>query len=66
MSAQVAFSSLPVAELFGEAWNYGYLTLNQRLTLQNLLLNLSLSEEERDAIDRLLHAVRRGWLKVID
>ena len=66
MSAQVALSPVPVAELFGEAWNYGYLTLNQRLALQNLLLNLSVNSEDRDAIDRLLHAVKRGWLKIID
>ncbi|MCT7950081.1 hypothetical protein NG798_09815 [Ancylothrix sp. C2] len=66
MSAQVALSPVPVAELFGEAWNYRYLTLNQRLALQNLLLNLSVNPEDRDAIDRLLHAVRRGWLKIVD
>jgi hypothetical protein len=66
MLSQVVFSPPAVAEVFGEACNYGYLTFNQRLALQNVLLNFSVSEEDQESIDRLLHAVRRGWLKIID
>ena len=55
-----------LAELFDEVIQKGYITLADRYGLMAALLSNSLSEEENDSINRLLHFVRRGRLKVVD
>ena len=66
MSAQTLFPKANIADLFGQAWNSGWLTLTARHALRAALLDCSLTEDDQAAIDRLLHAVRRGWLKILD
>lgn len=66
MSAQAVLPKTSIADLFGQAWNSGQLTLTVRQGLKNALLDCSLTEDDQAAIDRLLHAVRRGWLKILD
>lgn len=66
MPDQALFPLPTIAEVFGQAWNSGRLTFRDRLYLRSAILNSALSEEERAAIDRLLHAVRRGWLQILD
>ncbi|WP_309236430.1 hypothetical protein [Microcoleus sp. FACHB-672] len=66
MSAQAVFPQPTIADLFGQAWNSGWLTLTARQALRAALLDCSLTEDDQAAIDRLLHAVRRGWLKILD
>lgn len=59
---------LPTAlsELFLSASISGYLTLADRYGLMAALLDDSLLEEERSIIDRLLYAVNRGRITVVD
>lgn len=66
MSAEAAISQLTMAELFFQVYRYGSLNSNHRQQLRSILLKESISEEEQTAIDRLLYAVRRGWLKIDD
>ena len=59
---------LPTAlfELFATASNSGGLTLADRYGLMAALLEESLPEEELCVIDRLLYAVRKGRIIVVD
>ncbi|TVR12075.1 MAG: hypothetical protein EA395_06555 [Phormidium sp. GEM2.Bin31] len=52
----------PVADLFFQVWCAGTLGPDDRSHVRDVLLTDSISEEDRLAIDRLIHCVRRGWL----
>ena len=54
-----------VAEVFGNVWNSGAVTDSDREILRYAFLQERLSEEDYAAIDRLLHAIRRGWLQMV-
>lgn len=54
----------PISELFFQIWCSGRITRTDRYGLKSALLEDTLDEEDKAAIDRLLHAVRRGWLLV--
>lgn len=53
-----------MAELYAYASLTGELTLADRYGLQAFLLSPGLNDEDRRCIDRLLHAVRRGRIKL--
>ncbi|MGD1714158.1 hypothetical protein ACP6PL_14745 [Dapis sp. BLCC M126] len=55
-----------ITELVFQVYRSGILTQEQRQQLRNLFLYHNLSEEDTTAINRLLHAIRRGWLKMAD
>ncbi|HEY9665300.1 MAG TPA: hypothetical protein V6C91_00770 [Coleofasciculaceae cyanobacterium] len=55
-----------VAELFAQVSISGKITLADRYGLMAALLEDSISQEERDSIDRLLRALYRGRMKVVD
>lgn len=55
-----------LSEIFAQASSSGYLTVADRDGLKFALLDESLSSEERAAIDRLLYAVRKGRLRLVD
>ncbi|MEW6498028.1 MAG: hypothetical protein AB1589_36835 [Cyanobacteriota bacterium] len=55
-----------IAELFAQVLEKGQLNLKDRYVLMTALLNNSLCREEEILINRLLHAVRRGRLQVVD
>lgn len=57
---------MSIAELFTKVWQSGRLTRTDRQELKAVLLEPSVPEEDQVTIDRLLHAVRRGWLVVVD
>lgn len=66
MPEQSCFIYSHLSKLFGKIWKQGGLTANDRQRLMFILLKTSLCEEELYTIDRILHAVRRGWLQIID
>lgn len=66
MQTQTLYPHTTIAEVFGQAWNDGKLTANERTDLMFALLEQELNSEDYDAIDRLLHAVRRGWIQMLD
>jgi len=55
-----------VAEIASQMWCSRCITGSGCHRLMLARLGGGLSQEELSAIDRLLHAVRRGWLKVVD
>ena len=55
-----------IVELFAQVLQKGQLNLKDRYILMTALLNNSLCREEEILINRLLHAVRRGRLQVVD
>ncbi|MBD3882579.1 hypothetical protein IFO70_12480 [Phormidium tenue FACHB-886] len=55
-----------LAELFAQVSLSGQITLADRYGLMAALLTDSLADEERYAIDRLLYAVRRGRVRVVN
>ena len=58
-------SDRPIAELFYQITRSGNLTRSQSHGLR-ALCESALSEEDRDAVNRLLHAIRRGWIAISD
>ncbi|UNU21248.1 hypothetical protein D0A34_22530 [Microcoleus vaginatus PCC 9802] len=66
MTTQTLLPQFTIAELVFQVYHSGLLTPTHRQQLQTALLNDCLTEEDQIAINRLLHAVRRGWLKVVD
>ncbi|HIK28965.1 MAG: hypothetical protein N3E45_05130 [Oscillatoriaceae bacterium SKW80] len=58
--------STPISEIISHIWCSGCITRAHRYGLMSALLEGWLTPEEYNAIDRLLHAVRRGWLKIVD
>lgn len=66
MNSQVLHQPVALDEMFARIWNAGQLTRAERRTLKSVVLNNSLSQEEQDVLNRIFHAVRRGWLKICD
>jgi len=63
---EVYFLESTIAQLFAHALQQGKLTLTDRCVLMTAIVNNSLCQEEEILINRLLHAVRRGRLQVVD
>jgi hypothetical protein len=55
-----------LSDLFASASTTGCMTLADRYGLLAALLDDNLGDEERCCIDRLLHATRRGRIKLVD
>ncbi|MDP8963794.1 MAG: hypothetical protein M3O33_07360 [Cyanobacteriota bacterium] len=55
-----------ISELFAEVPEKGKITITDRYGLKAALLNNTLSKDEEDSINRLLHSVRQGRLKIVD
>ena len=55
-----------IADLYADVIEDGKITLPNRYGLMASVLDNSLTEEEEQSINRLLYAVRRGRLKVVD
>ncbi len=66
MKAKSFNSELTLAEVFFQIYQQGKIDRNHRQHLKATLLNEHISEEEQTAINRLLYAVRRGWLQVAE
>lgn len=66
MQAYALDSNGPIAELFYQVCQAGHLTRSDRQTIMSAFLSGALTDEEKSAINRLVHAVRRGWLKLLD
>lgn len=55
-----------IADLFAQVSSTGCITLADRYGLMAALLDDSLEEEEQRCIDRLIRALYRGRVKVVD
>ena len=65
MDSELILSQYNLTEQFCDIYNAGRLT-NADLRRWELARNSALSEEEASLVTRLFHAVKRGWLKVIE
>jgi hypothetical protein len=66
MSLQVALLPSAIPDLFAEVSKSGKITLADRYGLMAALLDESISDEEKGAIDRILYSVRKGRLQMVD
>jgi len=65
MQALTLKSDRAIAELFYQVTHSGTLTRTESHRL-GALCESALSEDARDAVNRLLHAIRRGWIGISD
>ncbi|MGB3508544.1 MAG: hypothetical protein WBA93_04755 [Microcoleaceae cyanobacterium] len=66
MDYQTLLPEVIIAELVFQVYRSGILTQEHRKQLRNLFLYHNLTEEDTTAINRLFHAIRRGWLRMAD
>lgn len=65
MQALTFKSDCGLAELFYQVSHSGNLSRTDSHGLR-LLCQSALNQDDRDAINRLLHAIRRGWVSISD
>jgi hypothetical protein len=65
MQALTFKSDCAIAELFYQVSHSGNLTLTESHRLR-VLGESALNQDDRDAVNRLLHAIRRGWVRISD
>ncbi|HEY9706757.1 MAG TPA: hypothetical protein V6D48_00995 [Oculatellaceae cyanobacterium] len=66
MQHQVRLIPGALSDLFAQVSSSGKITLADQYGLMAALLEESLTSEERASLNRLLHAFRRGRLKVVN
>jgi hypothetical protein len=66
MFAQVRLLPGAISDLFAQVTTSGTITLADRYGLMAALLEDSITEDERASIDRLLYALHRGRMKVVN
>lgn len=66
MSPQVRLLPGAISALFAQVTDSGRLTLADRYGLMAALLEDSITEDERAAIDRLLRSLRRGRMEIVN
>src|SRR4028119_894459 len=65
MLVQVRLLPGAISDLFAQVSSSGQITVADQYGLMAALLEDAITEEERDSIDRLLHAFCRGRMKVV-
>jgi hypothetical protein len=65
MGTQLRLLPGAISDLFAQASYSGKITLADRYGLMAAFLEDRLSDEERESIDRLLHALHRGRMRVV-
>jgi hypothetical protein len=66
MSVQLCLLQSALSELFAQVSYTGQLTLADRYGLLAALLDESLGDEEKRSIDRILHALCKGRVRVVN
>ena len=66
MNDKFAFSNDNLIEQFGDIYEAGKVTNNELRQWKFYGLSSTLSDEESKLVIRLFHAVKRGWLEVIE
>lgn len=66
MKNEFVLPNFTMAELVFQVYNSRLLTKEDRKQLRSFLLGCKLTDEDTKAVNRLLHGVRRGWLKLAD
>ena len=66
MEPQVMLLPFGLPEMLAQVTETGCITVADRYGLMAAVLDESLGDEHRSCIDRMLHALHRGRLKVVD
>ncbi|HLO50344.1 MAG TPA: hypothetical protein VK211_18150 [Kamptonema sp.] len=66
MTTQAFLPEFTISELYFTAWKSGIINRRHREQIQWAILTNSLNEPDHKIISRLLYAVRRGWLCLVD
>ena len=66
MSTEAIKPEATLAEVFFQIYQQGKIESDHRQHLRETLLKESVSDEEQTAMNRLLYAVRRGWLEIAE
>ncbi|MEB3355692.1 MAG: hypothetical protein VKK04_03035 [Synechococcales bacterium] len=66
MLIDVSLLPSAIADMTAHVVHTNQITLADRYGLMAAILNGNLSQDEREAIDRILWSVRRGRVKVVD
>jgi len=66
MNLQVQLIPGAIADLFAQVSCSGKITLADRYGLMAAILEDSITEEERESIDRLLRAFRKGRMQIVN
>ncbi|MFO8040620.1 MAG: hypothetical protein R6U67_14380 [Sodalinema sp.] len=66
MLTPITPSATTLSELAAQVWNSGKISSQDRQFLRSLFTEHLPSEEEIAAVDRLLHAIRRGWIQMLE
>ena len=64
MSSSYNNRSASLPDVYFQVWESGTMSLSARTILQASLLEEQLKEADRALIDRLLYAVRQGWVSI--
>jgi hypothetical protein len=65
-SAPLCLIPAAISELFAQVTATGQLTLADRFGLMAAAFDESLSEDERDALNRIFRGIRRGRFQVVN
>lgn len=66
MEPQIMLLPFGLPEMLAQVTDTGRITIADRYGLMAAVLDESLGEEYRSCIDRMLHALHRGRLKMVD
>jgi hypothetical protein len=66
MPLQIRLIPGAISDLFAQVSRSGRITLADRYGLMAAILDDTLTEEERDCVNRLLHSLRRGRMQVVN
>lgn len=66
MDSKYIFHKSSLAEQFCDIYNSGQISNHDLQRWELIKVNKALSDEEVKLVSRLFHAVKRGWLQVVE
>ncbi len=57
-------NNIDLSDIYSEVWASRRVTNDSREVIRSALLSGDLTSEDCKAIDRMVHAIRRGWLDI--
>ena len=66
MDSKYIFHKYSLAEQFSDIYDSGRISNHDLRRWELIRVNQALSDEEAKLVNRLFHAVKRGWLEVVE
>ena len=66
MDSKYIFHKYSLAEQFSDIYDSGRISNHDLRRWELIRVNQALSDEEAKLVNRLFHAVKRGWLQVVE